>query len=115
MVMIDMGLSCLGSSKTLISVLTWIQGYPICNVGPNDSGRSTSLKLITGDINSTEGDIRRNPRLRLGVYNQHFVDRLPMEEDPVAYLRRLFSGETYQSCRDLLGRYGSEGHAHCIP
>jgi len=36
-------------------------------------------------------------RLRVGVYNQHFVERLPMEEDPVTYLRRLFNEETYQT------------------
>ncbi len=59
--------------------------------------------------------MRRNPRLRVGVYNQHFVDRLPMEEDPVTYLRRLYSEETYQSCRNKLGKYGLEGHAHTIP
>lgn len=73
------------------------------------------IKLITGELAPTEGEIRRNPRLRVGIYNQHFVDRLPMEEDPVTYLRRLFNEETYQSCRNLLGKYGLEGHAHTIP
>ena len=38
-----------------------------------------------------------------------------MEEDPVTYLRRLHNEETYQSCRNMLGRYGLEGHAHTIP
>ena len=38
-----------------------------------------------------------------------------MDEDPVSYLRRLFNEETYQSCRNHLGKYGLEGHAHCIP
>jgi ATP-binding cassette subfamily F protein 1 len=59
--------------------------------------------------------VRRNPRLRVGIYNQHFVDRLPMEEDPITYLRRLFNEETYQSVRNRLGKYGLEGHAHTIP
>jgi ATP-binding cassette subfamily F protein 1 len=31
------------------------------------------------------------------------------------YLRRLFNEESYQSCRNLLGKYGLEGHAHTIP
>ncbi len=87
----------------------------VCIVGPNGSGKSTVMKLITGEVNPTEGEVRRNPRLRIGVYNQHFVDRLPMDEDPVTYLRRLFNDETYQSCRNVLGRYGLEGHAHTIP
>merc|ERR1719198_150052 len=38
-----------------------------------------------------------------------------MDEDPVGYLRRLFNDETYQSVRNLLGKYGLEGHAHTIP
>jgi len=36
---------------------------------------STAIKLITEDLKPSEGEIRRNPKLRLGVYNQHFVDR----------------------------------------
>ena len=87
----------------------------VCIVGPNGSGKSTILKIITGDVDPPEGEVRRNPRLRVGVYNQHFMDKLPMDEDPVTYLRRLFEDETYQSVRNMLGRYGLEGHAHTIP
>ena len=87
----------------------------ICIVGPNGSGKSTIIKLITNEVNPPEGEVRRNPRMRVGVYNQHFVDRLPMEEDPVTYLRRLFNEQTYQSARNMLGKYGLEGHAHTIP
>jgi ATP-binding cassette, subfamily F, member 1 len=81
----------------------------------NAAGKSTIIKIITGEVSPPEGEVRRNPRLRIGVYNQHFVDRLPMEEDPVTYLRRLFNEETYQSIRNKLGKYGLEGHAHTIP
>ena len=87
----------------------------ICIVGPNGSGKSTIIKLITEEVAPPEGEVRRNPRLRIGTYNQHFIDRLPMNEDPVTYLRRLFPEETYQSCRNILGKYGLEGHAHTIP
>jgi ATP-binding cassette subfamily F protein 1 len=91
----------------------------VCIVGPNGSGKSTIIKLITGELNPPEGEVKRNPRLRLGVYNQHFVDRLPMDVDPVAYLQAKFDKKTdgtdYQSIRNLLGRYGLEGHAHTIP
>merc|ERR1712232_1321840 len=84
----------------------------ICVVGPNGAGKTTLLKLLTGEISATKGDVRRNPRLRMGIYNQHFVDRLPMDKTPVEYLRSQFNDLDYQTCRNRLGKYGLEGHAH---
>jgi len=84
----------------------------ICVVGPNGAGKSTLLKLLTGEVIATKGDVRRNPRLRMGIYNQHFVDRLPMDKTPIDYLRNCFQDEDYQSIRNRLGKYGLEGHAH---
>lgn len=84
----------------------------ICVVGPNGAGKSTLLKLLTGEIEGTKGDVRRNPRLRMGIYNQHFVDRLPMAQTPVEYLRNRYQDETYQTIRNNLGKFGLEGHAH---
>jgi len=84
----------------------------ICVVGPNGAGKSTLLKLLTGEITTKTGEVRRNPRLRMGIYNQHFVDRLPMGKTPVEHLRDQFENEDYQSVRNRLGKYGLEGHAH---
>merc|ERR1712232_1266201 len=84
----------------------------ICVVGPNGAGKTTLLKLLTGEIKATTGEVRRNPRLRMGIYNQHFVDRLPMSKTPVEHLRSRFDDLDYQSCRNRLGKYGLEGHAH---
>jgi ATP-binding cassette subfamily F protein 1 len=50
--------------------------------------------------------------LRMGIYNQHFVDRLPMGKTPVEHLRSRFEDLDYQSARNRLGKYGLEGHAH---
>jgi ATP-binding cassette subfamily F protein 1 len=84
----------------------------ICIVGANGSGKSTLLKLLTGEIEATKGEVKRNPRLRMGIYNQHFVDRLPMSKTPVEHLRDRYQDEDYQSIRNRLGKYGLEGHAH---
>jgi ATP-binding cassette, subfamily F, member 1 len=49
----------------------------------------------------------------MGIYNQHFVERLPMNKTPIEHLRDRFGEkEDYQSIRNRLGRYGLEGHAH---
>ncbi len=48
----------------------------------------------------------------MGIYNQHFVDRLPMNKTQVEHLKERFDGEDYQSIRNRLGKYGLEGHAH---
>ena len=84
----------------------------ICVVGPNGAGKSTLLKLLTGEVEPTKGEVRRNPRLRMGIYNQHFVDRLPMNKTPVEHLRDRYQDQDYQSIRNRLGKYGLEGHAH---
>lgn len=84
----------------------------VCIVGPNGVGKSTLLKLLTGEVLPTKGEVKRNPRLKMGIYNQHFVDQLPMNKTPVQYLRDNFQDEDYQSVRNRLGKYGLEGHAH---
>lgn len=48
----------------------------------------------------------------MGIYNQHFVDKLPMNKTPVTFLRDEFQDQDYQSIRNRLGKYGLEGHAH---
>ncbi len=83
----------------------------ICIAGPNGVGKSTLLNLMTGDLDPEEGEVKRNRALRIGRYNQHFADKLPMAETPVEYLMRSWN-LTYQDTRNLLGKVGLGGHAH---
>ena len=34
------------------------------------------VKVITDELKVIEGEVRRNPKLRMGIYNQHFVDKV---------------------------------------
>ena len=85
----------------------------MCIVGTNGVGKSTLLNLIMGDLECTEGEIKRNPRVRIGRYTQHFEDILPMHKTPVQFLEETYK-ISYQEARDLLGRFGIGGHAHEI-
>lgn len=85
----------------------------IAIVGPNGVGKSTFLKMLTGQVDLMQGEVIRNPRLRIGFYNQHSTDQLDVNLSPVEYVQREFN-LPYQDARKLLGRFGLAGHAHTI-
>lgn len=85
----------------------------IAVVGPNGVGKSTFLKLLTGDLTPLKGEQRRNHRLRIGKFDQHSGEQLNLEETPIEYLQRLFN-LNYQDARKQLGTFGLVSYAHTI-
>ncbi|XP_074038690.1 ATP-binding cassette sub-family F member 1 [Leptinotarsa decemlineata] len=82
-------------------------------VGPNGVGKSTFLKLLTGDLSPISGENRKNHRLRIGRFDQHSGEHLTAEETPSEYLMRLFD-LPYEKARKQLGTFGLASHAHTI-
>lgn len=82
-------------------------------VGPNGVGKSTFLKLLTGDLMPQQGEARKNHRLRIGRFDQHSGEHLTAEETPAEYLMRLFD-LPYEKARKQLGTFGLAGFAHTI-
>lgn len=82
-------------------------------VGPNGVGKSTFLKLLTGDLQPQTGDVCKNHRLRIGRFDQHSGEHLTAEESPSEYLMRLFD-LPYEKARKQLGTFGLSSHAHTI-
>nr|CAH8824374.1 unnamed protein product [Trichobilharzia regenti] len=76
-------------------------------VGPNGVGKSTFLKLLTGEVQPTEGERRLNHRVKIGKYDQHSADQLNLSETPTEYLQRLFN-LTYQDARATLDLSGGQ-------
>lgn len=85
----------------------------IAIVGPNGVGKSTILKLLTGQLVPQTGEIVRNPRLKIGYFSQHSGDQLSVELSPAEYLQKNFNLD-YQSARRQLGVFGLAAHAHLI-
>jgi len=83
-------------------------------VGKNGCGKSTLLKIISGEL-SVEG-IHRSSKVRIGVYDQHFENTLPMEKSPVEYLAEFvpedFAGQPQFIARSYLGKVKLEPQAH---
>lgn len=85
----------------------------IAIVGPNGVGKSTLLKLLNGELNPVQGEMRRSHRLKIGFYSQHSADQLSLDETPTDYLRRLYNLD-YQDARKTLGQFGLVSYAHII-
>lgn len=81
-------------------------------VGPNGAGKSTLLKLIFGDLNPTEGMVRRNNHLKFGRYHQHLHEILELDMSPLDYMMKMFPEvKERDDMRRIIGRYGITGKA----
>ncbi|KAL6651504.1 hypothetical protein ACP70R_010429 [Stipagrostis hirtigluma subsp. patula] len=89
-------------------------GQRVAVVGANGSGKSTLLKLLAGKISPTRGEPTRSPKLRTGLYSQHFCDSLPKDKSAVQYLLEEHAHlESKQGdARAMLGKFGLPKENH---
>jgi ATP-binding cassette subfamily F protein 1 len=86
-------------------------------VGPNGSGKSTFMKLIIGEIKPESGSIWMQNGLRIGYYNQHFEEQLPLDITPIDFLKNMVPKDLIESDREktvraYLGKVKLEASAH---
>jgi len=81
----------------------------IALVGPNGVGKSTLLKLMSGQLKETTGYVHRHRNLRIARFSQHHVDQLVMEQTPLQYFGTLFKDPNPQDVRQHLARFGLTG------
>jgi ATP-binding cassette subfamily F protein 1 len=88
-------------------------------VGPNGCGKSTLIKLMTQEIQPISGEVKISSHAKIGYYNQHFENQLPLDQTPVQYLESIIPeelmkyGNKDQSVRRYLGLIKLEPSAHC--
>ena len=72
-------------------------------------GKTTLVKLMTGELIPTLGDIRPHGHLKMGRFTQHFVDVLDLEQTPLEFFETMYPGDPREEQRKYLGRFGVSG------
>jgi elongation factor 3 len=63
-------------------------------IGANGAGKSTAIKLLTGELHCTKGEVERHPNLRMAYVAQHAFQHLEkhLTQTPVQYILDRFAG-----------------------
>jgi len=65
---------------------------------------------MTGELQPTKGQIKRNMHLKVSRFTQHFEDKLDLSKTPMDYFKQdLMPTEPIETIRCLLGRFGCSG------
>ncbi|TXI18913.1 MAG: ATP-binding cassette domain-containing protein [Nitrosomonas sp.] len=81
-------------------------GSRIALLGANGTGKSTLIKLLTGEIKPTSGTVERTPNLNIGYFAQHLLENLNNHATPLQHLQKLAPQQTELNLRNFLGRFG---------
>ena len=81
-------------------------GARVAILGVNGSGKTTLLRTLAHDLEPISGEVYQQPRVIVGVFNQHQADALPEEMTPVQILRERHPEMSEAEVRSHLGSFG---------
>lgn len=62
-------------------------------LGENGNGKTTLVRLLTGELEPTSGSVERDSGARIALVNQHHAEQLDLSLTPLAFLKKEFPGD----------------------
>jgi ATP-binding cassette, subfamily F, member 3 len=79
-------------------------------LGENGNGKTTLVKLIMGELEPCEGEVRRSPHARYAKVDQHHADQIDLSITPLQFLLQQYPGDgSYEHTQTLRGHLSSCG------
>ncbi|MEX1367712.1 MAG: ABC-F family ATP-binding cassette domain-containing protein [Nannocystaceae bacterium] len=80
-----------------------------CVMGINGAGKSTLLRLVAGQAEPDDGEVKIGASVKLGYFAQHAMEQLDPELTVLQQLQVGFARASQGSLRNLLGAFGFAG------
>ncbi|WP_432460252.1 MULTISPECIES: ABC transporter ATP-binding protein [unclassified Agarivorans] len=99
------------ADKTILEQVEFnlVPGSRIGLLGRNGAGKSTFIKLLSGELKALAGDVEINKAAKVGYFAQHQLETLRPNDTPMQHLQRLAPTTTEADLRKYLGSFGFQG------
>ena len=87
------------------------RGDKVVLVGPNGAGKTTLMKLLTGILAPTQGEVALGSNVSSTYFAQHRVEALDMKSSVLGSLREVHPGASEGALRHMLGAFLFSGDA----
>merc|ERR1711871_1244543 len=79
-------------------------------IGANGAGKSTAIKILIGELKTTQGEVSKHPGLRLAYIAQHAFHHLEkhLHKTPTQYIMWRFAGNEDKEGIDLINKEGTD-------
>lgn len=78
-------------------------------LGHNGAGKSTLIKVLSGDLKALSGNRREAEQLKIGYFNQHQLEQLQLDENPLWHCQQIDKQATEKELRHFLGGFDFQG------
>jgi len=84
----------------------------IALLGANGNGKSTFAKLLAGQLQVMDGELKRADKLRIAIFAQHNMDDLIPDQTAVEHVRKLVPLDGEAKVRARVARMGLSAEKH---